>query len=65
MLAPPSPGSTVSRCNRRSTFLSVGTPVQQALTAPLRTWPATLDAMTQVPRRDAAVLDAAVGEQFA
>jgi hypothetical protein len=32
-----------------------GTPLQQALTAPLASWPATLDAMTSAPRRDAAV----------
>ncbi len=32
-----------------------GTPVRQALTAPLATWPATLDAMTAAPRRDAMV----------
>jgi hypothetical protein len=30
-------------------------PVQQALSAPLSSWPATLDAMTREPRRDAAV----------
>ncbi len=32
-----------------------GTPLQQALTAPLVAWPVTLDAMTAAPRRDAAV----------
>ncbi|MCL4814001.1 MAG: hypothetical protein KJ061_16030 [Vicinamibacteraceae bacterium] len=32
-----------------------GAPLQQALTAPLATWPATLDAMTDTPRRDATV----------
>lgn len=32
-----------------------GAPLQQALTAPLSSWPATLDAMLAVPRRDAAV----------
>jgi hypothetical protein len=32
-----------------------GTPVREALTAPLERWPATLDAMTRAPRRDAAV----------
>ena len=31
------------------------TPVQQARIAPLGAWPRTLDAMTQLPRRDAAV----------
>lgn len=31
------------------------TPLQQALTAPLASWPVTLDAMTAAPRRDAAV----------
>lgn len=32
-----------------------GMPLEAALTAPLTAWPATLDAMTQLPRRDAAV----------
>jgi hypothetical protein len=31
------------------------TPVHAALTAPLDRWPATLDAMTRTPRRDATV----------
>ena len=37
-----------------------GTPVQEALTAPLSHWPSTLDALTRMPRRDATV--AAPGE---
>jgi len=32
-----------------------GTPVEQALAAPLAQWPSTLDAMTAAPRRDAIV----------
>ncbi len=32
-----------------------GTPVEAALAAPLSAWPATLDALTRSPRRDAAV----------
>lgn len=32
-----------------------GTPIREALEAPLSSWPATLDAMTSAPRRDAAV----------
>ena len=32
-----------------------GTPLQQALEAPLAAWPPTLDAMTRQPRRDATV----------
>lgn len=33
-----------------------GTPVEGALVSPLSVWPSTLDAMTRVPRRDAAVV---------
>jgi hypothetical protein len=32
-----------------------GTPVQRALDAPVASWPATLDALTRAPRRDATV----------
>lgn len=35
-----------------------GTPVARALSAPITDWPATLDAMTRAPRRDAAVTGA-------
>ena len=33
-------------------------PLQRALSAPMDQWPATLDAMTGTPRRDAAVTGA-------
>ena len=35
-----------------------GAPIQQAVSSPLAEWPSTLDAMTRMPRRDAAVLGA-------